>query len=54
VLFTFPAHTPVEIRSLALVVFRRNISSIINDEKDVIESQCIWKLIRPESRELIQ
>lgn len=37
-----------------MVIFRRNISSIINDEKDVAESQCIWKLIRPESRQAIQ
>lgn len=48
------ADVPVELRSLALVIFRRNISSIINDEKEIAETQCIWKLIRPESRQAIQ
>lgn len=28
----------LEVRSLSLVIFRRNVSSIINDEKDVAET----------------
>jgi len=43
----------VDVRSLALVIFRRNISSLINEEKDVADSQCIWKIIKKETRTLI-
>jgi hypothetical protein len=43
----------VDIRQISLVLFRRNVSSIINDEKEHEQSGCLWKQIRAETREQI-